>query len=138
MNEAHILKIAGEIKVQQRQVTATAKLFAEGATVPFIARYRKEATRSLPAERDSASRGTLVASGQAFLLPRLVVVAIVYPVWLGNGIEWPKDVQKKHLHTITQEQVVMRYNENIVIPRFWHLQILFKFVGPPADAGSLL
>jgi uncharacterized protein len=47
MNEAHILKIAGELKVQPRQVTATAKLFAEGATVPFIARYRKEATGSL-------------------------------------------------------------------------------------------
>lgn len=47
MNEAHIQKIAGELKVQPRQVLATAKLFAEGATVPFIARYRKEATGSL-------------------------------------------------------------------------------------------
>ena len=47
MNEAHILKIAGELKVQPRQVLATAKLFAEGATVPFIARYRKEATGEL-------------------------------------------------------------------------------------------
>jgi uncharacterized protein len=47
MNEAHIFKIAGELKVQPRQVIATAKLFAEGATVPFIARYRKEATGSL-------------------------------------------------------------------------------------------
>jgi uncharacterized protein len=47
MNEAHILKIAGELKVQPRQVAATAALFAEGATVPFIARYRKEATGSL-------------------------------------------------------------------------------------------
>src|ERR1700747_1242251 len=47
MNDAHILKIAGELKIQPRQVTATARLFAEGATVPFIARYRKEATGSL-------------------------------------------------------------------------------------------
>jgi uncharacterized protein len=47
MNEAHILKIAGELKVQPRQVLATARLFAEGATVPFIARYRKEATGEL-------------------------------------------------------------------------------------------
>jgi uncharacterized protein len=47
MNEAHILKIAGELKIQPRQVLATAKLFAEGATVPFIARYRKEATGTL-------------------------------------------------------------------------------------------
>ena len=47
MNEAHIQKIAGELKIQARQVLATARLFAEGATVPFIARYRKEATGSL-------------------------------------------------------------------------------------------
>jgi uncharacterized protein len=47
MNEAHIVKIAGELKIQPRQVLATAKLFAEGATVPFISRYRKEATGSL-------------------------------------------------------------------------------------------
>ena len=44
MNELHIQKIAGELKIQPRQVLSTAKLFAEGATVPFIARYRKEAT----------------------------------------------------------------------------------------------
>jgi uncharacterized protein len=47
MNEAHVFKIAGELKVSLRQVSATAKLFAEGATVPFIARYRKEATGAL-------------------------------------------------------------------------------------------
>jgi len=47
MNEAHILKIASEFKIQPRNVAATARLFAEGATVPFIARYRKEATGSL-------------------------------------------------------------------------------------------
>jgi uncharacterized protein len=47
MNEAHIQKITAELKVQPRQVLATAKMFAEGATVPFIARYRKEATGSL-------------------------------------------------------------------------------------------
>ena len=47
MNEAYCHKIASELKVQPRQVLATAKLFAEGATVPFIARYRKEATGSL-------------------------------------------------------------------------------------------
>lgn len=47
MNEVHIQKIAAELKVQPRQVLSTARLFAEGATVPFIARYRKEATGSL-------------------------------------------------------------------------------------------
>jgi len=39
--------IADELSVRPQQVTATIKLLDEGATVPFIARYRKEATSSL-------------------------------------------------------------------------------------------
>ena len=47
MNEQHIVRIATESHVNVRQVAATALLLEEGATVPFIARYRKEATGSL-------------------------------------------------------------------------------------------
>ncbi|MGB0582132.1 MAG: Tex family protein, partial [Limisphaerales bacterium] len=47
MNEDHIQRIATELNVQPRQVAATGKLIIEGATVPFIARYRKEVTGSL-------------------------------------------------------------------------------------------
>ena len=47
MNKSYVEKIAGELKVAPRQVAATAALLGEGATVPFIARYRKEATGSL-------------------------------------------------------------------------------------------
>jgi uncharacterized protein len=61
MNEAHIQKIAGELKVQPRQVLATAKLFAEGATVPFIARYRKEATGLLDEVAITSIRERLLA-----------------------------------------------------------------------------
>ena len=39
--------IAAELDLPTRQVQATADLLAEGATVPFISRYRKEATGSL-------------------------------------------------------------------------------------------
>ncbi len=39
--------IANEIKVAPAQVEAAVKLLDEGATVPFIARYRKEATQGL-------------------------------------------------------------------------------------------
>ena len=45
--ETHYPKVAAELNIQQSQVAATAKLLAEGATVPFIARYRKEATGAL-------------------------------------------------------------------------------------------
>src|ERR1700684_2239748 len=40
-------KIAEELGVRERQVTAAVGLLDGGATVPFIARYRKEATGTL-------------------------------------------------------------------------------------------
>ena len=40
-------KIASELKVQDRQVQAAVALLDEGATVPFISRYRKEVTGGL-------------------------------------------------------------------------------------------
>ncbi|MFO0356272.1 MAG: Tex family protein [Sphingobacteriaceae bacterium] len=40
-------KIADELKITTQQVNATVKLLDEGATVPFISRYRKEVTGSL-------------------------------------------------------------------------------------------
>src|SRR5688572_22957734 len=39
-NAEHVLRLAGELNVKVFQVAATAQLLAEGATVPFIARYR--------------------------------------------------------------------------------------------------
>jgi uncharacterized protein len=45
MNPAQ--QIAQELQVKETQVSATLKLLDEGATVPFIARYRKEATGGL-------------------------------------------------------------------------------------------
>ena len=40
-------RLAQELKVAERQVAAAVKLLDEGATVPFIARYRKEVTDGL-------------------------------------------------------------------------------------------
>src|SRR5688572_21400728 len=46
-NPDHVLRLAQELNVKVFQVAATAQLLAEGATVPFIARYRKETTGEL-------------------------------------------------------------------------------------------
>jgi uncharacterized protein len=46
-NPDHVLRLAQELNVKVFQVAATAQLLAEGATVPFIARYRKEITGEL-------------------------------------------------------------------------------------------
>ena len=59
MQEIHISIIANELKIKPAQVKATALLLGEGATVPFIARYRKEATGSLDEVAITAIRDRL-------------------------------------------------------------------------------
>ncbi|HEY0159205.1 MAG TPA: Tex-like N-terminal domain-containing protein, partial [Thermoanaerobaculia bacterium] len=44
---AHVAQIAAELSLRPQQVERTLELHAEGSTVPFIARYRKEATGNL-------------------------------------------------------------------------------------------
>ncbi|MDR1922501.1 MAG: RNA-binding transcriptional accessory protein, partial [Candidatus Adiutrix sp.] len=57
----HFEKIAGELNIGLRQVEACAALLGEEATVPFIARYRKEATGSLDEVAVAAVRDRLAA-----------------------------------------------------------------------------
>lgn len=45
--DQHFLSIASKLNIAVKQVIATINLLDEGATVPFISRYRKEATGSL-------------------------------------------------------------------------------------------
>ena len=47
MLENHIARIGTDTRIATHKVRATVELLEEGATVPFIARYRKEATGSL-------------------------------------------------------------------------------------------
>ncbi|MBI5057304.1 MAG: RNA-binding transcriptional accessory protein [Nitrospirae bacterium] len=59
MNELHISIIAKELNIKPSQVKATAGLLDEGSTVPFISRYRKEATGSLDEVAVAAIRDRL-------------------------------------------------------------------------------
>ena len=59
MREQHIAKISEELELKPKQVLATAALLDEGATVPFVARYRKEATGSLDEVAITAIRDRL-------------------------------------------------------------------------------
>ena len=47
MNETIINSICLELNIKEYQVKNTLNLLSEGATIPFIARYRKEATGAL-------------------------------------------------------------------------------------------
>ncbi|BCX47581.1 RNA-binding transcriptional accessory protein [Haloferula helveola] len=57
---SHIATIASETGIAATSVASTAKLLAEGATVPFISRYRKEATGSLDEVQIQAVRDRMV------------------------------------------------------------------------------
>ncbi len=59
MNSSYFVKIASEINVRAEQVRATAELLEAGGTVPFIARYRKEATGTLDEVAISSIRDRL-------------------------------------------------------------------------------
>ncbi len=60
MSESHHEQIAGELHLSLAQVGATARLIEEGATVPFIARYRKELTGSLDEVAVTAVRDRMI------------------------------------------------------------------------------
>ena len=49
-------RVAEELKINETQAAAVLELFEQGCTVPFIARYRKEATGSLDEEVITAIR----------------------------------------------------------------------------------
>jgi len=51
MNTEIIKNISSDLKITEKQVIATLKLLSEGNTIPFIARYRKEATNNLDEEQ---------------------------------------------------------------------------------------
>ena len=59
MNTKYTAKIAAELGVASGQVRATVALLEEGATVPFLARYRKEVTGSLDEVAIAAIRDRL-------------------------------------------------------------------------------
>ena len=56
----YAIAIANQLNVNQRQVEKTIELLESGATVPFIARYRKEATGGLNEVQIAAIRDMLV------------------------------------------------------------------------------
>ncbi len=58
-NLSHISLIGNEMKLAAPQIKSVAQLLEDGATVPFIARYRKEATGSLDEVAVSAIRDRL-------------------------------------------------------------------------------
>ncbi len=64
MEQTYFNDVAAELGISAAQVGAVAQLLAEGATVPFISRYRKEATGSLDEVVVTAVRDQLRKRGE--------------------------------------------------------------------------
>ena len=62
MNSSYIGKISSEFGLNSKGVAAAVSLLQEGATVPFMARYRKEATGSMDEVTIAAIRSSLKAT----------------------------------------------------------------------------
>ncbi len=76
MLEQHIEKIASELLLDRKAVRAVSELLDSGATLPFIARYRKEATGDLDEVaigkiRDSLNRCRLMDERRAAIIRSL-------------------------------------------------------------------
>ncbi len=77
MNPIHLQAIATELGVPVRQVLATAELLDGGATVPFISRYRKEATGGLDEVQVTAVRDRLEQLGELDKRREAIVKSLV-------------------------------------------------------------
>ena len=76
MNEQIIEEIAKEENISQKQVEVVLQLLSEGNTIPFIARYRKEATGALD-ENTIKSIGDLYNYYQNLLERKEAVIRLI-------------------------------------------------------------
>ena len=66
MNELIIKEIAQNLGIKEKQVITVVTLLAEDNTVPFIARYRKEATGGLDEDQINAINNEWVYQNNLF------------------------------------------------------------------------
>ena len=76
-NQNYYTKIAGELQISAAQVAAAALLLAEGATVPFISRYRKELTGSLNEVQVAAIRDQLAGLAELDKRRQAIIESLV-------------------------------------------------------------
>ncbi|MDX9848575.1 MAG: Tex family protein [Tenuifilaceae bacterium] len=72
----HVSIISGELGIASRQVSNTVKLLNEGATIPFISRYRKEQTGSLDEVQVAAIRDRLTKLEELYKRKETVLTTI--------------------------------------------------------------
>jgi len=97
MNEEIIKNIYLELGIKEFQVNNTLKLLSEGSTIPFIARYRKEATGNL--DENEIEKINEVYTYQVNLLKRKEDVIRKQKLQKRLSLDWSL-WQKKYLEKI--------------------------------------
>lgn len=77
MHDTHAQKIAGQLNLPIHKVAATIDLLTAGNTLPFIARYRKEATGGLDEEQIAAIMAAVGNAPGVGRTPRHSVLAAI-------------------------------------------------------------
>ncbi len=89
MNPKHVALISAELNISMKQAENTMSLLAEGSTVPFISRYRKEQTGSLDEVQigkveDMKKRYEEVDDRRAFIIKTITEQEKMTPELLGK------------------------------------------------------
>ena len=118
--------ISGSLGIPERQIASTLHLLGEGATIPFISRYRKEATGGLDevqieqikerhdklcdiAKRKETILGTITEQGKLTLRNWKISISPTNP----NGKPVRKPPAKKDSNRLPQSSC---YNGRIILP----------------------
>ncbi len=99
MTAAHIKTISSELRLKEFQIEAVHRLLADGSSVPFIARYRKEATGSLDEVDITAIRDRLQQLQDLDSRKETILKSLE-----GNG-HLTDDLKQQVLHTQTLSQL---------------------------------
>ncbi|NKB69862.1 MAG: S1 RNA-binding domain-containing protein [Candidatus Latescibacteria bacterium] len=106
MNNDHIAAIAAELSLKTAQIEQTAALIDDGATVPFIARYRKEITGSLDEVAVTAIRDRLEQLAELDKRRRAIVKSLADHGHLNDALQ----VQVDSAQSLTElEDIYLPY-----------------------------
>lgn len=153
-NTVNIEIIASELGLRTSQVLAVIKLLEEGATVPFIARYRKEATNSLDevviskikdlkeqlAELDKRRSAIIKSLSEREMLTPELEKKLLQSAYITEleDIYLPYKPKKRTRATIAREKGLEGLAEKIFknIP-FDLMTEAKKFINPEKEVGSI-
>jgi len=101
VNQEFFQLITEELKIKTQQVAAVAKLLADDATVPFIARYRKEATGGLDEVAITYIRDRLAQLSELTQRKQTIIKSLTERGLLTEGLE--QQIEQAQTMTVLED-----------------------------------